>query len=87
MASGRADAMAGTWTSSALRADSIEGDLRARDFTVNAIGMPLAGGDPIDPTGGVADAEARVLRAASEAAFEDDPLRLLRAAGSRPAWA
>lgn len=63
----------------ALRAETIEADLRARDFTVNAIAMPLRGGDPIDPTGGMADAEARLLRVASEAAFEDDPIRLLRA--------
>ena len=62
-----------------LRADAIEDDLRARDFTVNAIALPLAGGEPIDPTGGIADAEARVLRAASDDAFSDDPLRLLRA--------
>ena len=35
-------------------------DLRARDFTVNAIAVcRSAEGDPIDPTGGVADAEAR----------------------------
>jgi poly(A) polymerase len=64
----------------ALRAESIEADLRARDFTVNAIAAPLAGGEPIDPTGGIADAETRMLRAASDAAFEDDPIRLLRAA-------
>jgi poly(A) polymerase len=64
---------------SGLRADSIEDDLRARDFTVNAIAVPLAGGEPIDPTGGIADAEARLVRAASEGAFEEDPLRLLRA--------
>jgi poly(A) polymerase len=63
-----------------LRAESIEDDLRARDFTVNAVALPLAGGEPIDPTGGVADADARTLRAASEGAFEADPLRLLRAA-------
>jgi poly(A) polymerase len=63
----------------ALRAESIEEDLRARDFTVNAVAIPLAGGDPIDPTGGVADAEARLLRVASDSAFEDDPIRLLRA--------
>ena len=62
-----------------LRADAIDEDLRARDFSVNAIATPLAGGDPIDPTGGVADADARILRAASERAFEEDPLRLLRA--------
>jgi poly(A) polymerase len=64
----------------ALRAPTIEGDLAERDFTVNAIAIPLGGGDPIDPTGGQADAEARLLRSASERAFADDPLRLLRAA-------
>ena len=64
---------------SGLRGDSIEDDLRARDFTINAIAVPLAGGEPIDPTGGSADADARLLRVASESAFEEDPLRLLRA--------
>ena len=64
----------------ALRAETIEDDLRARDFTVNAIAVPLAGGDPLDPTGGIADCEARRLRAVSERSFQDDPLRLLRAA-------
>jgi putative nucleotidyltransferase with HDIG domain len=65
-----------------LRADAIESDLRLRDFTVNAVGMPLGALDaePVDPTGGLADAERGVLRAASPRAFEDDPLRVLRAA-------
>jgi poly(A) polymerase len=65
-----------------LRATDIEADLRLRDFTINAIAMPLddLGEGPIDPTGGVADAESRVLRAASGQAFSDDPLRLIRAA-------
>ncbi len=65
-----------------LRAADIEADLRLRDFTMNAIAVPLAdpGAAPIDPTGGVADAESRVLRAASDRAFADDPLRLIRAA-------
>ena len=64
----------------ALRAETIEDDLRARDFTVNAIALPLTGGEPIDPTGGIADCEGRRLRAASEQTFRDDPIRLLRAA-------
>ena len=64
----------------ALRADTIEQDLGARDFTVNAVAVPLRGGEPIDPTGGIGDAESRRLRAVSEAVFSDDPLRLLRAA-------
>jgi putative nucleotidyltransferase with HDIG domain len=63
-----------------LRAETIEDDLRARDFTLNAIARPLGGGDLIDPTGGLDDAEARLLRAASDHAFRDDPIRLLRAA-------
>ncbi|HEY6637854.1 MAG TPA: HDIG domain-containing metalloprotein [Solirubrobacterales bacterium] len=63
----------------ALRAETIEEDLRARDFTLNAIARPLEGGDLIDPTGGLADFESRLLRVASESAFRDDPMRLLRA--------
>ena len=63
-----------------LRGATIEDDLRLRDFTVNAMAVPLAGGATIDPTGGRADLEARSLRATSERAFADDPLRLMRAA-------
>jgi putative nucleotidyltransferase with HDIG domain len=64
----------------ALRAEAIEDDLRLRDFTVNAVAVPLAGGDPIDPLGGLGDAEERMLRVASPSSFSSDPLRLLRAA-------
>ena len=60
-------------------AATIEDDLRTRDFTINAIAQPVAGGDYVDPLGGRADLEARMLRAVSETIFEDDPLRLLRA--------
>jgi tRNA nucleotidyltransferase/poly(A) polymerase len=59
--------------------DGIEQDLASRDFTINAIAVPLAGGDPVDPHGGLADLEDRRLRAVSSAIFDDDPLRLLRA--------
>jgi hypothetical protein len=57
----------------------VEDDLATRDFTVNAIAEPLAGGEAVDPFGGRADLEARVLRAVSVSVFADDPLRLLRA--------
>jgi hypothetical protein len=57
----------------------IEADLRTRDFTVNAIAVPVEGGEPVDPLGGRADLEERLLRAVSPAVFDDDPLRLLRA--------
>jgi hypothetical protein len=58
---------------------SIETDLATRDFTINAIARPLAGGGHVDPFGGRADLEARVVRAVCAGVFEADPLRLLRA--------
>jgi hypothetical protein len=57
----------------------IEADLVTRDFTINAIAVPLAGGDYVDPSGGLVDLETRTLRAVHEDVFGDDPLRLLRA--------
>lgn len=61
-----------------LRGGSLEADLLLRDFTVNAIAEPIAGGVPIDPLGGLQDLAAGVLRAAGPSAFQDDPLRVLR---------
>jgi Poly A polymerase head domain/Probable RNA and SrmB- binding site of polymerase A len=58
---------------------AIEGDLARRDFTVNAIALPVGGGPHIDPSGGIEDLQLRLVRAVSESIFEDDPLRLLRA--------
>ena len=58
---------------------TIEDDLATRDFTVNAIAVPLAGGDVVDPFGGRRDLAELVLRRVSDGVFEDDPLRLLRA--------
>ena len=58
---------------------TIEDDLATRDFTINAIAVPLAGGEPVDPHAGRADIEAGVIRAVSPTVFGDDPLRLLRA--------
>jgi tRNA nucleotidyltransferase/poly(A) polymerase len=58
---------------------SLEEDLATRDFTINAIAVPAAGGERIDPLGGAADLEAGRLRAVSDSVFTDDPLRLLRA--------
>ena len=73
-----------TWHAdvSGLRGAGIAADLEGRDFTVNAIAVPLAdpGASPIDPHSGLGDLEGRVLRAVSERSFSDDPLRLLRAA-------
>jgi hypothetical protein len=59
--------------------DGIERDLATRDFTLNAIAVPVGGGDPVDPFHGRGDLEARVVRAVTDDVFEADPLRLLRA--------
>jgi poly(A) polymerase len=63
-----------------LRGGSLEADLALRDFTVNSLAEPLGGGPIIDPTGGLADLEARRLRMVGSAAFTQDPLRSLRLA-------
>jgi putative nucleotidyltransferase with HDIG domain len=77
----RAVARDGTWQvdATALRGETIEADLDARDFTLGAVAVPLAGGDPIDPHGGLVDLERRVLRVVNDGSFAADPLRLLRA--------
>src|SRR6266702_3252666 len=76
---------------SRLRGNTIEDDLRQRDFTINAIAAPLDDvirhletGDTIrhiiDPLHGLADIEAHRLKAVDSDVFRHDPLRLLRAA-------
>jgi putative nucleotidyltransferase with HDIG domain len=73
-----------------LQGDSIESDLRRRDFTINAmaraieldsLGGPASGETPlIDPLGGRADLDSRTLRVLGPEAYESDPLRTLRLA-------
>jgi putative nucleotidyltransferase with HDIG domain len=63
-----------------LQGQTIEEDLRRRDFTVNAMARPRDGGDLIDPLGGRADLESRTLRVLGPEAYESDPLRPLRLA-------
>lgn len=62
----------------ALRGANLEADLLARDFTVNALALDETGA-LVDPTGGQTDLDAGRVRATSERAFQDDPVRLLRA--------
>lgn len=57
---------------------TLEDDLRRRDLTINAIAR-RADGTLVDPCGGLADLQARVLRHVA-AAFSEDPVRLLRLA-------
>ncbi|NJP21832.1 MAG: CCA tRNA nucleotidyltransferase [Hydrococcus sp. CRU_1_1] len=59
--------------------DSLEKDLRRRDFTVNAIAYNPRREELIDPLGGLVDLKKRSLRMVSQTNLCDDPLRLLRA--------
>jgi tRNA nucleotidyltransferase/poly(A) polymerase len=58
---------------------SVDDDMRRRDFTVNAMARHLASGAIVDPLGGRADLDKRILRAVSPTSFAEDPLRLVRA--------
>ena len=60
---------------------SIADDLARRDFTINAMAIPLCGGPTlIDPHGGREDLAAGLLRVLHPRSFADDPTRALRAA-------
>lgn len=74
---------------SPMQGKTLETDLRLRDFTLNAIAVPLdsviahfidgSALDLFDPLYGAHDLENRCLRAVDESVFQHDPLRLLRA--------
>ena len=61
------------------RGSTLEADLRARDFTINAIAFDLQKQTVIDPLNGASDVLARSIRACSPASVSDDPVRILRA--------
>lgn len=61
---------------------TIDADLRRRDFTINAIALQIttqAPGKLLDPTGGVSDLRAGLVRLLHDRSFEDDATRILRA--------
>ncbi|MBN9176887.1 MAG: CCA tRNA nucleotidyltransferase [Microbacterium sp.] len=62
--------------------DDLEADLARRDFTIGAMALRLPVPALVDPTGGVEDLIAGVLRTPGDpdVSFGDDPLRMLRAA-------
>ena len=64
----------------------IQGDLARRDFTINAMAVPLSewggediGGAVLDPFGGRRDLLQKAIRALNTGVFQEDPGRLLRA--------
>ena len=68
-----------------FRAPGLDGDLRGRDFTINALALDLEallGRSPlvvIDPLGGLEDLSRGLIRMVAAANLAADPLRLLRA--------
>jgi poly(A) polymerase len=67
-----------------FRGTDLEADLQRRDFTINAMALEVTAEEPrlIDPFGGLEDLRSRRLRTpmAPQASFDDDPLRMMRAA-------
>jgi putative nucleotidyltransferase with HDIG domain len=57
----------------------LEDDLARRDFRINMLARALPSGDVIDPYGGLADIRAGRIDLLHARAFEEDPLRMLRA--------
>lgn len=58
--------------------ETLETDLKRRDFTINAIAYHLHSETIIDPLGGLKDLNKKIIKMISSNNLEDDPLRLLR---------
>lgn len=58
----------------------LEDDLARRDFRMNMIARALPSGEIVDPYGGEQDIRARRIDILTPRTFEEDPLRMLRAA-------
>ncbi len=71
----------------AMRGISIDCDLHKRDFSINAMAIPLksmsgcmSADEVVDPFGGQRDLEDGVLRMVSADALDEDPVRMMRGA-------
>lgn len=62
-----------------VNGSSIEDDLNQRDFTINAMACSLSSGDIIDTMKARRDLAEKKIRMISKAAFQKDPIRLIRA--------
>jgi poly(A) polymerase len=76
----------GNWDFTGFRNHTIEGDLRKRDFTINALALRWEDFYPetnlnkvLDPCDGKADLKRKLIRTVSQDSLRDDPLRMLRA--------
>lgn len=75
-----------TFDFASMQGSTVEKDLARRDFTVNAMALPLEGylkqglrAPLLDLAGGMKDLKARKIRALGASALKEDPLRVLRA--------
>jgi tRNA nucleotidyltransferase (CCA-adding enzyme) len=90
LTTGRSERYAHAGSLPTVAPGSLEDDLRRRDFSVNALAIPLSRcarrNHPgvVDPEGGLADLAARRLRILHPRSFHDDPTRALRAARLGP---
>jgi tRNA nucleotidyltransferase (CCA-adding enzyme) len=90
LASVRGESYAHDGALPSVRAGSLEEDLRRRDFTVNAMALPLSKAARsrhsglVDLESGLRDLEERRLRVLHPRSFHDDPTRALRAARLAP---
>jgi poly(A) polymerase len=73
------------WVDIARLQGTLEQDLGRRDFTIDAMALPLSAWAVtgwqemlLDPFGGRRDVERRVIRVVWDTAFVEDPVRLLR---------
>lgn len=64
---------------SSYRGASLETDLHARDFSINALALDLRSHQFVDPVGGLVDLRRKRIRACSENSIVEDPVRILRA--------
>ncbi len=64
-----------------FRGEHLLADLQGRDFTLNAVAVPLVSdlSQVFDPLNGLIDAQARILRRCSPDSIASDPVRALRA--------
>jgi tRNA nucleotidyltransferase (CCA-adding enzyme) len=81
LASARTETYAHPGALPEVRPATLAEDLARRDFTINAMALPLQGRtELIDPHGGAADLDAGLLRVLHSDSFRDDPTRAMRAA-------
>jgi tRNA nucleotidyltransferase/poly(A) polymerase len=82
------DSLLYTFDFTGLAGGQVEENLLKRDFTINAMALPVtaglkggraAAGEIIDPAGGLQDLKVKAVKMVYPGAFCDDPLRMLRA--------